>query len=198
MMEAYLMNLKSFISFLHLSGLAIGIGGAWILEAFILKHVQTYTISRANFQVVKFIANFVLIGLAILWFSGMLFLLYYYLYTPELLLNQKVWAKMMIVVILTINGYFIHHNLLPLIEKCIGSTLQSVLSLEKLRRTLFMGTISFFSWLFPVVLGVSNSLNFSVSIGAILSCYLLILLSALLLVSVLAKPLNTRIQAYVN
>lgn len=197
-MEAYLMNLKSFISFLHLSGLAIGIGGAWILEAFILKHVQTLTISRANFQVVKFIASFVLIGLAILWFSGMLFLFYYYLYTPELLLNQKVWAKMMIVVILTINGYFIHHNLLPLIEKCIGSTLQSVLSLEKLRQTLFMGTISFFSWLFPVILGVSNSLNFSVSIGAILSCYLLILLSALLLVSVLAKPLNTRIQAYVN
>ena len=161
-MESYLMNLKSFIMFMHLSGLAIGIGGAWILEAFILKHLKSSTISRENFTVIKFIANFVSIGLAILWFSGLLFLLYYFLYSPELLSNQKVWAKVVIVIILTINGYFIHRDLLPLIEQCVGSTLQEVLSVGKLAHALFMGVISFFSWIFPVVLGVSQSLNFTV------------------------------------
>lgn len=193
-MESYLMNLKSFIMFIHLSGLAIGIGGAWILEAFILKHLKFSTISRENFTVIKFIANFVSIGLAILWFSGLLFLLYYFLYTPELLSNQKVWAKVAIVIILTINGYFIHRDLLPLIEQCVGSTLQEVLSVGKLAHALFMGVISFFSWIFPVVLGVSQSLNFTVSGFSILKVYLFALAGTLIIILLLIKPINSKIQ----
>ena len=193
-MESYLMNLKSFIMFMHLSGLAIGIGGAWILEAFILKHLKSSTISRENFTVIKFIANFVSIGLAILWFSGLLFLLYYFLYSPELLSNQKVWAKVVIVIILTVNGYFIHRDLLPLIEQCVGSTLQEVLSVGKLAHALFMGVISFFSWIFPVVLGVSQSLNFTVSGASILKVYLFALAGTLIIILLLIKPINSRIK----
>lgn len=193
-MESYLMNLKSFIMFMHLSGLAIGIGGAWILEAFILKHLKSSTISRENFAVVKFISSFVSIGLAILWFSGLLFLLYYFLYTPELLSNQKVWAKIAIVTMLTINGYFIHRDLLPLIEQCIGSTLQEVLSVGKLAQVLFMGVVSFFSWIFPVVLGVSQSLNFTVSGLSILNIYLFALVGTLSIALALIKPINSKIQ----
>jgi len=194
-MEMYLLNLKSFILLLHIAGLAVGIGGAWIVEAFILKHMKTFTINKEHYSVIEFISKFVLAGLAMLWFSGGLFLLYYYLYTPEFLGNEKVWAKVFIVLMLTINGFFVHHYLLPLIKECIGSTLQKVLSVEKLMLVLSMGVISFLSWLFPVILGVAKSLNFSVTAIDIILIYLSILATCLMTVVLIAKPINKKLQA---
>lgn len=195
-MELYLVNLKSFILFVHLAGLAIGIGGTWILEVFIMKHLKKATINKDNFAVIHFISQFVLVGLAILWISGLAFLVYYALYTPESLSNEKIWAKVFIVVILTINGFFIHKFLLPLVEQCTSDSLTKILSTKKLKYVLFMGAVSFISWVFPIILGVSKSLNFSVSAMTIISVYLLSIGTSLLLATLLAKPILKNLHHY--
>ena len=183
-------DVKSFIVFLHLSGLALGIGGSWILDLFVIKHVHHRKITEERFYLINFISKLVNAGLIVLWFSGFLFLTYYYLFTPENLLNEKVWGKLVIVTVLTVNGYFVHTALLPRIKSCIGSTIIEVLSHRDIHLMASIGTISFFSWLFPIVLGVSKSLNFSATIVNITGFYLIVIMLALALVNFILLPVS--------
>ena len=181
-------NLKSLITFVHLVGLAIGVGGAWMLDAFIIKHMNS-VISKDKYYTIEFVSKFVIIGLAMLWFSGFLFIGYYYLYTPEYLENQKVWGKLFIVVILTLNGYFVHKKIMPTLKNTIGSTLTRSLKSREITTMTVIGTISFISWLFPVVLGVTKTLNFTVPAVNIIIFYIGILAITLIFTRFIAKAI---------
>jgi hypothetical protein len=123
-------NIKSTITFLHLAGLALGIGGAWILDGFIIKHL-TLKISQEKYDVIVFVSKIVLLGLLILWLSGLLFISFYYFYSPDMLFNQKVWEKIVIVTILTINGVFVHKTVLPKFQTAINDNLLNTLSYQE-------------------------------------------------------------------
>jgi len=183
-------DVKSFIVFLHLSGLALGIGGSWILDLFVIKHIHHRNITEDRFYLISFISKLVNAGLIVLWFSGLSFLAYYFLFTPENLLNEKIWGKLVIVTVLTVNGYFVHTALLPRIKSCIGSTIIAVLPQRDIHLMASIGTISFFSWLFPIVLGVSKSLNFTTTIVDITSFYLVVIMLALALVNFVLLPVS--------
>ncbi len=184
-------NLKSAITFLHLAGLALGVGGAWILDSFILKHLKT-SITRDQYQVIEFVSKIVLTGLVILWVSGLLFVAYYYVFTPEFLNNQKVWAKAFIVTVLTINGLFVHSMVLPKLKQAIGHTLIGSLSSKETKKMVFVGTVSFLSWLFPIVLGVAKTLNFSVPAIDIVAFYLVTLALALFVMNLMTGEIIRR------
>ena len=183
-------NLKSLITFTHLAGLAFGLGGAWILDLFIVRYFRSEAVTLERYQFLEFVSKLVLAGLIILWVSGLLFVLYYYLYTPEFLYNQKVWAKTFIVTVLSLNGLMIHHKLMPVIKRSIGSNLLASLSTSEIRSLLSIGTVSVVSWIFPVVLGVAKTLNFSATAIVIASSYLIILAIALILVQMIFTVLN--------
>lgn len=186
-------DIKSFITFLHLSGLALGLGGAWILDLFILKHLKDNVMSDDKFYVINFVSKIVVTGLAMLWLSGLLFLSYYYYVTPENLLNEKIWAKISIVIVLTINGFYIHTKLLPRIRSCIGSEIYSLLSNKDRRVMVSIGTISFFSWLFPIALGVSKSLNFSTTMLDIIGFYVTCVALSLIVLNLGLNLLSTNL-----
>lgn len=176
-----IINLKSAITFLHLSGLIFGVGGAWILDGFLLAHLND-RLSKERYKTIEFISKNVITGLIILWISGFAFIIYYYLYSPEYLYNQKVWAKIFVVSVLTINGVLVHRIILPYLKKTIGFTLVELLSDDEIRVMASIAAMSFISWLFPIVLGVTKTLNFSASALEISFFYLL--LSAVLLLFV--------------
>ncbi|MRI34176.1 hypothetical protein EOPP23_14375 [Endozoicomonas sp. OPT23] len=185
-------NLKSLITFTHLAGLAFGLGGAWILDLFIVRYFRSETVSEERYQFLEFVSKLVLAGLVILWVSGLLFVLYYYLYTPEYLYNQKVWAKTFIVTVLSLNGVMIHRKLMPVIKRSIGKNLLVSLSLTEIRSMLTIGTVSVVSWVFPVVLGVAKTLNFSATAIVIAISYLVILAITLMLVHMLFNMINQK------
>ena len=185
-------NLKSLITFTHLAGLAFGLGGAWILDLFILKHFRKEVVTLEKYQVIEFVSKLVLTGLVILWLSGFLFVTYYYLFTPEFLQNQKVWAKTFIVSILSINGLLVHRQLLPMIKRSIGKSLLTTLSYHDAQKMLAIGTVSIISWIFPVVLGVAKTLNFSTPAIVIVGSYIVFLLASLLLSRLILSWVNRR------
>ena len=168
-------NLKSLIMFTHLAGLAFGVGGAWILDLYILSKMYKHPISQENIQIINFVSKLVLIGLAMLWISGLLFLAFYIFFQPELLLNHKIWAKLSIVIILTINGHYLHKLVLPLILKNRDKVLINALSLRQVNMLTLVGCISFISWPFAMFLGVFESLNFAFSFIEFFSFYIAIL-----------------------
>ncbi|MFT6917166.1 MAG: hypothetical protein ACJAWL_003523 [Motiliproteus sp.] len=166
-------NLKSLLTFFHLAGLAVGVGGAWMLDVFIIKNMNI-TLSKDKYYIFEFISKFVFIGLVVLWFSGLAFIAYYYVYTPELLLNEKTWGKVFIVVVLSFNGLFIHKIMLKRIKESIGSSLLNHLGDREIRLMSMVGAVSVVSWLFPLILGVSETLNFKISAIYIIYYYLVV------------------------
>ncbi len=164
-------DLKTMIKVVHLTGLALGLGGAVLLDLLALRFLVMERISAEIIRIFAYGTRIVLIGLILLWISGVAYLGYYYLYDPHSLSNPKVWAKLAIVVVLTINGCWIHHWILPLIQKNIGSHFFARLTLKQRRILLSCSVISVCSWFVPLLLGSCKELNFCIHASTILLIY---------------------------
>lgn len=165
-------SVKTGLRFLHFVGLAAGLGGATLLDLMLLRFFVPQHVSAERVAVFEFASKVVDAGLKLLWLTGFGFLLHYALFDPVKLHNPKVHAKLMVVVILTLNGVFIHTVVLPHLRRQAGKPLFH--GTGRLQRSVFItaGAVSAVSWYTPVALGVSSQLNFSVPATLILSGYL--------------------------
>jgi hypothetical protein len=171
--------IKSAIKVMHLLGIILGLGAATVLDLVILKFLISGKIKHEHVAVVEFVSKIVTAGLVILWLSGLSYLLHYAVFDPAKLANQKVWAKIIIVAMLTVNGYFIHHRVLPLIKRQVGGALFRGLADDERAMMITFGTISATSWYVPLVLGAMPQLNFVVPASSILSAYAVVLAIAI-------------------
>mgnify|MGYP007070630769 CR=1 FL=1 len=155
----------------HFLGLVLGLGAATLLDMIVVRFLATRRVTADACQIVEFAARVVSAGLAILWVSGLGFMLHYALFDPAKITNPKVWAKMAIVGMLTLNGVFIHRAVLPLIRRGIGRTLFNGMSTAQRGVLLASGVVSGTSWYVPLILGATPQLNFVVPAWAILAAY---------------------------
>jgi hypothetical protein len=166
---------KTSLRFMHFIGLALGLGAATLLDLMLLRFFVRGKISEENWKLVHFSANVVNFGLILLWISGMGFIVHYALFDPVKLTNEKIWAKLAIVGVLSVNGAFIHMVILPRVKAQIGKTLFD--GMTRFQRSAFLvsGAVSVTSWYVPVVLGAFPQLNFSVPASTILLTYAMLL-----------------------
>ncbi len=167
---------KTGLRFTHFIGLALGLGGATLLDLMLLRFCLKGRIQTETYSIVAFSSKIIAAGLHILWLSGVGFLLFYALYDVAKLYNPKVHAKIAVVMILMVNGVFIHHVILPTIRSQIGRPLFEGLGLMKRSIFAVSGAISAVSWYVPLALGVFSQFNHSVPAITILSAYLLLIL----------------------
>lgn len=170
--------IKSAIKVMHLIGVVLGLGSATVLDIVILRFLVLGKINQEHANLVEFVSKIVTVGLCILWASGICYLTHYAVFDPENLGNQKIWAKIAIVGVLTVNGYFIHHNVLPLVRKQVGWSLFKGLSRRDCALMVGFGTVSATSWYVPLMLGSMPQLNAGVPAIAVLAAYGLLLLLA--------------------
>ena len=111
-------------------------------------------------------------------------MIHYGVVDPDKLQNPKIWAKIAIVVVLSLNGFLVHFFVLPRIRNQVGKRLLDGLSQFHCSLVLLAGTVSAISWYVPLMLGAIPQLNYVVPAEVILVSY------ALLLIAV-----NTLIQA---
>lgn len=164
-------ELKTLIKITHLLGLALGVGGALLLDLIILNFFHRRSITEEKFDILRQSTRVVSLGLGLLWVSGAGYLLHYLAYFEQGLHNPKVWAKVVIVAILTLNGMLIHHLILPHIQARIGKTLFHDCSLRRQIAMLSASAVSIVSWLTPMALGACKEMNFSVHWSQILLAY---------------------------
>lgn len=154
----------------HGVALALGLGGAKILDLLLLRALRR-PLEAEIVQAFAFVSNVVAAALAILWISGIGFLVLYQLTDPSLLENPKLWAKIAVVLILTANGVFLHGRILPLLRRQAGRRLLEGLSRRTRVVMLSCGAISGVSWYFPFLLGIVRELNFAASVATFLAAY---------------------------
>lgn len=171
---------RTFLRLFHFAGLIVGFGGAVFLDLLLARY-RRMTLTGELVSNIEWVSRFVALGLLLLWVSGIGFLLLYQVSEPEKLMNPKIWAKMTIVTILSINGLAIHRLVLPFLHRRIGMEILGGLRLGTKVALIGCGVVSSVSWSVPVVLGAAPQLNFVVPCSVILIAYCLVLAPALLM-----------------
>ena len=168
--------IKSGLRLVHFAGIILGVGAATLLDLIIFRFVLLKQIEETYIRVIEFASDIISVGLALLWASGIGFLIYYLFYDPSKLDNPKLFAKFVIVGVLTLNAFLVHHFVLPQVEIQIGQHLFD--GLTRLHRFLLIliGTISAISWYVPLVLGIVPQFNNVIPSETILSSYAALIL----------------------
>ncbi|MBD9511202.1 hypothetical protein IB265_31035 [Ensifer sp. ENS10] len=183
--------IRTTLRLVHFSGLVLGLGGAVFLDL-MLSRYRRMIVSSELVEHVEWISRFIAAGLLLLWASGLGFLLLYQVTEPEKLLNPKIWAKVTIVSILTVNGFAIHRFVIPFIRRQIGSTLLSEIRPATKTALIGCGVISIVSWSVPVILGAAPQLNFVVPCEIILGGYALLLVPGFIIATLVMRDRRDR------
>ncbi len=175
---------KRILLLIHILGTAIGLGATIFLDIYFVRRLYHRAIDSPSIELLKFGSNLVSLGLVMLWISGLGFLLHYLTFAPDSLANPKIWAKVSIVVLLTINGIILHKYVFNFINQSKGKPLLEELNLNKAMIFLFPGAISATCWFFSVVLGVVKEFNFMFTVSTFLGFYISLLAVAIIVLSI--------------
>jgi hypothetical protein len=172
------LTVLTILRLVHLTGLIMGFGGAVLADYTIFSHgvirpVGDYTIFQT-----RLLSHIVSIGLCILWVSGFALIMVKLQLQPDFMQNPKVWAKIVVVVMLTINGILVHRYILPLVTRSQGRRLFDGVTVRQIAGLTFLGSVSLVSWSLPFVLGKAAGLNFITPMSSILATYLALVLVA--------------------
>lgn len=183
---------KTALIIVHLIGLMLGFGIAIFLDLYLLRYLFHTKITQEAIQTVEFGSKIVNVGLILLWISGLGFLWHYQVASPETLSNPKIWAKVTIVTLLSINGVAIHFVTLAKLKTKIGSSLLT--NEPRLVRLglLFSGAISAVSWTMAMFMGAIKQINNVVEASTLLTVYVSILTLAFILLIALSSFIEKR------
>ena len=165
------LQFHSMIVFLHVVALAIGLGGAVLADWIVLSQLTFRTVTPASAGRLVDLSRAVMVGLLLLWITGAALIAYQMQTAPQqLLTNQKVWAKIGIVAILTVNALLLHGIALPQVARRVGQPLFET-SWRVLAPATFFAAVSATSWIFAAYLGVARELNHAVTIGQVFEVF---------------------------
>jgi hypothetical protein len=169
--------MKTLIIYGHLLAACVAIGILLIQDFAIIRSRGAPLSTSATSELIK-AAKIVSAALIFLWITGVSLVVIGYLENPQhFLLNQKLWSKLAVVSILTINGLFLHFYSFPKVTCPCGlvnlSTIEQVL-------VVVSGAVSSVSWLFACYLGIARPWNNTVDFSYIMSIYCSILIAAII------------------
>lgn len=165
------MLIKNTLVYFHLLAMAIAVGRMLEYDFRFLRsvHRQPTTDSLAELLRTKTSMAF---ALYILWASGLALVYVGYTQTPQYLDNEKLWMKLVTVVVLTVNGMLMHRYAFP---HMLTGTAFLALPLRTVLTLSLFATVSSVSWLFASFLGIARWWNNTVSFATVLSIYVALL-----------------------
>ncbi len=141
------------IQYLHLLAAAISVGAIVFVDIIFVRKTRKI---RRYIDLVKMCSKTIIVCLCLLWLTGGLMIAL----EPALLDNQKVWGKVLVVFVVTVNGFAIEKLVIPYISDANNN--YNKVSLERLL-ALFSVTLSLVGWLMALFLGMAEFPNNSVA-----------------------------------
>lgn len=172
------LNVLTLLVGIHLLGMCFGLGGATMLDLWILRWMRRGSLPVEIGRIFHFISDAVTAGLCLLWLSGLGFLALYAMESPEKLENPKLWAKVIVVIVLTINGIIIHAFVLPAALRDLSRPLLFGVSRSRAALFLASGAVSGVSWYTAFAFGIFRELNNTVTFTLLVIMWLTLVLAA--------------------
>lgn len=173
------MEYTTFLKIMHLIGLTAGLGGALYSDFLIIKNGVFKPLNKQTLSEVERMSSIVTYGLVLLWVSGVALAYEIWLTMPEFVTNDKFWAKVVIVGVLTVNGFFVHRVILKEAKRTIGKRLLIDSSVPMIAFMALSGSISFVSWMTPFILGKAPEFSYVVPFETILTLWVIAISAAL-------------------
>jgi hypothetical protein len=164
-------GLKTLLVGAHVFGVTVGFGSVLVIDAAVALLLQRRSISEGHLELIHFASRLATLGLAVLWLSGLGLLAFYYANDAAALQNPKLHAKIVVVVILTLNGALVHRIVLPALCRGVGRHLFADMPASGVMGCLAVGAISSVSWITPFLLGLFRELNFALGASKLLLLY---------------------------
>lgn len=161
--------MKTLVIYVHLIAACVAIG-ILLIQDIALAKTRGNALSAQGVDELKRAAKIIFLALGGLWISGLILVLMGYIENPQqYLMNQKLWAKFTVVIVLTLNGFILHRFSFPRVISRRG-----ISGLGRIEKTLVVlsGSTSTISWLFACYLGIARPWNHTVEYGFIMSVYL--------------------------
>lgn len=154
-------SLYSVLLLVHLFGIILGAGGAFVSDGIFFTALKDRIISGDELRILKAGSHFIWIGLLLLVISGMgLFLQD----IERLSTSVKFISKMTVVLVITVNGLIFHRIHIPFIHGHLGKTLATKRKPAKAPLIPFVlasGVVSVVSWTATIILGSLRSISIS-------------------------------------
>lgn len=163
--------LKTLIVYCHLLATCLALGSVLVMDyrLWYWRDRKPNNTVLARIRETQTIAS---VSLATLWLTGGgLLVVGYSLEGVSYLMNEKVWAKLVVVTLLTLNGVLLHRVGFPALqEKSLSAQPRTDLLVLFL-----LGAVSTTSWLFAAFLGIARTWSHSLAVWEILAVFVTIL-----------------------
>lgn len=176
--------MKELLIGIHLVGLSMSFMKALTVDLNIARQLLFGVSNRFEYRSLAVLR----VGFWLLLISGFGLLLLYWIQSPALLANQKIWAKSLIVLIAGLNGYTIERLV-------IGRGPGTKLIQPKEPKTLVtigLLSISWASWIEAFTLGVWKSINFIASFKVLILAYVVLIIAFALGLSIVRHFVNLK------
>ena len=158
-------DLKTIYTILHLFGVVLGAGGAFVSDGIFISTIKDERITKTELRFIEVGGRMVWVGVGILLLSGAL------LVSTDVagyLASSKFLVKMAIVGVIILNGIFIHRVLRPCLEEHQGELLsESPLFTLHAPQLVLGGVISMVSWISTIILGSLRGIPYTFTEGMI-------------------------------
>jgi hypothetical protein len=168
--------MKMALLYIHLLSLAVAVGSMLIAEHLISQRLmfsRQRKFTSDSYDIVLFASRAVTVSLLLLWLTGIGFIVLGYLNDPTYIENQKIWAKVSIVLLISVNGIYIHRGLLPRLADVSagGLLIRNAWESVKLRLS-FSASIA--GWLIATFYGAAKFLNQGYHYSELFGLYLVV------------------------
>jgi len=189
------MEIYSIFVFIHLFGLAWGLGGATVSDLLFFYSIKDRLLKVEQFKMLQVTSVVVISGLAVAIISGLTLLLIQYHSTGSwpLLADQRFLAKITLVAAVSVNGFVFHRSVFPILARSTGRSLSvNKEFVSRLWLLALTGAVSVVSWYGVIILAFWKGLS-QFSYGLLINVYVcLVLLASLIGYVVLTFILNPR------
>lgn len=166
--------MNTLLVYVHLMAACVAVG-ILLMQDLSLSKTAGKRLSIGAVKELKAAAHIIMLALGVLWASGLVLVIWGAVKDPEYLLNQKLWAKVAVVVVLTVNGAVLHRFSFP---RVVSSTGMIGLGILEKTAVVMTGAVSTVSWLFACYLGVARPWNHAVEFDYVMLIYASLLLPA--------------------
>jgi len=164
---------KTIYTIIHIFGVALGAGGSFMADVLFVSATKDKVLDKSELSILKIGSAVTWAGLFILIISGALL---FSIDPAAYISSDKFILKMIIVLIITINGLVFHLVHTPRLMKLKGKRLNTSEYFKKYSKSMYYsGAISIVSWVSALILGALRMIPVSVALGLLIYISLVII-----------------------